>query len=199
MAVAEKGLMVLDGIAKGKSGHAARDEGTNAMYAAMKDIDWFQHYSFLKVSDLLGPVHMAVTNIETPNKAHNVVPDECNFIVDVRVNELYKFVEVLDIIKQNVASEIVPRSLRLRPSFIPEKHPLVIAGKNNGLSSYGSPTLSDMALMNFPALKIGPGESERSHSADEFIYLQEIKEGIATYISLIESFSDELKKTGKNL
>ena len=197
MAVAEKGLMVLDGIAKGKAGHAAREEGKNAIYAAMKDIHWFQHYSFLKVSDLLGQVHMAVTNIETPNKAHNVIPDRCNFVVDVRVNELYRFDEVLDIIQQNVTSEIIPRSLRLEASAIPGTHPLVIAGTNNGLSSYGSPTLSDMALMNFPALKIGPGESERSHSADEFIYVEEIKEGIATYISLIESFSSELKKSGK--
>ena len=185
MAVAEKGLMVLDCIANGSAGHAAREEGDNAIYKAIKDIEWFNSYKFDKVSDLLGPVKMSVTVIETDNKAHNVVPAQCRFVVDCRVNELYSFEEMLDVIKSNVQSEVKPRSTRLRSSAIALDHPLVKAGLKMGRNYYGSPTTSDKALMQFPALKIGPGDSARSHTADEYIYIDEIKEGIELYIQLL--------------
>lgn len=192
MAVAEKGLLVLDGYAIGKAGHAARNEGINALYIAMKDIEWLSTFHFSKISELLGPVHIAVTSVNTPNKAHNVVPSECDFVVDIRVNELYSFEEIISTIEPHIVSKIVPRSTRLNPSFIHPDHPLVAAGNKMGISSYGSPTCSDMALMNFPSLKIGPGDSARSHSADEFIFTNEIKEGIKTYIQLLENFGGEL-------
>jgi acetylornithine deacetylase len=185
MAVAEKGLLVLDGKATGKAGHAARDEGDNAIYKALKDINWLTSYKFSRDSELLGPVKMSVTNIETENKAHNVVPAICTFIVDVRVNELYTFEEILETLKSNVQSEVTPRSTRLRSSGIALDHPLVKAGLALGRKYYGSPTTSDKALMNFPSLKIGPGDSARSHSADEFIFADEIKEGIGLYIQLL--------------
>jgi len=185
MAVAEKGLMVLDGTANGRAGHAAREEGDNAIYKAIKDIEWFKSYKFDKVSDLLGPVKMSVTAIETDNKAHNVVPAQCRFVVDCRVNELYSFEEMLEVIRTNVQSEIKPRSTRLRSSAIALDHPIVKAGVKMGRSYYGSPTTSDKALMPFPALKIGPGDSARSHTADEYIYIDEIKEGIELYIQLL--------------
>ncbi|NOT50709.1 MAG: M20 family metallo-hydrolase [Chitinophagaceae bacterium] len=185
MAVAEKGLMVLDCISTGRAGHAAREEGDNAVYKAMKDINWFSSYRFDKVSDLLGPNKMSVTVIETDNKAHNVVPAQCKFVVDCRVNELYTFEEMLDIIKSNVQCEVKPRSTRLRSSSIATDHPLVVAGTTLGMISYGSPTTSDKALMNFPSLKIGPGDSARSHTADEYIYTDEIKKGIELYIQLL--------------
>ena len=186
MAVAEKGLMVLDCTAKGRAGHAAREEGENSIYNAFKDIEWFQSYKFPKVSQLLGPMKMSVTVIETENKAHNVVPAHCKFVVDTRVNELYSFEEVLDIIKSNVKSDIQPRSTRLRSTSIPLNHPLVLSGIQLGRDYYGSPTTSDKALMNFPTLKMGPGDSARSHTADEYIYLDEIKNGIETYIRLLD-------------
>lgn len=185
MAVAEKGLMVLDCVANGKAGHAAREEGENALYKAIKDIEWFSTYRFDKVSELLGPVKMCVTVIETENKAHNVVPAQCRFVVDCRVNELYPFEEMLDTIKSNVHCEILPRSTRLRSTAIALDHPLVKAGLNLGRTYYGSPTTSDKALMNFPSLKMGPGDSARSHTADEYIYLDEIREGIELYIQLL--------------
>lgn len=188
MAVAEKGLLVLDCTAHGKAGHAARNEGVNALYIAMKDIEWFRTYQFPKFSSLLGPVHIAVTSINTENKTHNIVPSECNFLVDIRVNELYSFEEIISVIKENIKSEIHPRSIRLRSSYIQEDHPLVKAGIQSGISTYGSPTCSDMALMDFPSLKIGPGDSARSHSADEFIYLNEIREGVKTYIRLLKNY-----------
>ncbi len=188
MAVAEKGLLVLDCVAHGKAGHAARDEGLNALYIAMKDINWLSSFKFPKVSSLLGEVHIAVTSINTENKTHNIVPSECKFLVDVRVNELYTFDEVISVIRENIKSEVQPRSVRLKSSFIKEDHPLVVAGTKMGISSYGSPTCSDMALMDFPSLKIGPGDSARSHSADEFIYKKEIKDGIETYIQLIKNY-----------
>src|SRR5215470_10870207 len=185
MAVAEKGLMVLDCVATGKAGHAAREEGDNSIYRALKDVEWFQDYRFPKVSPLLGPVKMSVTVIETENKAHNVVPSLCKFVVDTRVNELYTFEEVLAIIRENVKSEIRPRSTRLRSSSIALDHPLVQAGVALGRNYYGSPTTSDKALMFFPALKMGPGDSARSHIADEYIYVDEIREGIDLYIQLL--------------
>lgn len=187
MAVAERGLMVLDCISHGKAGHAARNEGENAIYKALKDIEWFRNYQFAKVSELLGPSRMNVTVIETENKAHNVVPAVCKFIVDTRINELYSFEEVLDIIKTNVNCEVKPRSTRLRSTSIPLDHPLVKAGLDLGRSYYGSPTTSDKALMPFPALKIGPGDSARSHTADEYIYIEEIRTGIEIYIQLLNN------------
>lgn len=186
MAVAERGLLVLDCKALGKAGHAARNEGENAIYKAMMDIEWFYCYHFEKVSDLLGPVKMSVTSVETENKAHNVVPAECKFVVDVRVNELYTSEEVLDMIQSSIQSEAAARSTRLRSSMIALDHPLVKAGLSMGKSYYGSPTTSDKALMPFPALKIGPGDSARSHTADEFIYTDEIGRGISDYIQLVE-------------
>jgi acetylornithine deacetylase len=185
MAVAEKGLMVLDCTASGTAGHAARNEGENALYKAITDIEWFQHYQFEKNSELLGPCKFSVTSIETDNKQHNVVPTQCKFIVDVRVNELYSFDELLQIIKAQVQSEVTPRSTRLKSTNISLSHPLVKAGMELGRTYYGSPTTSDKALMPFPALKIGPGDSARSHTANEFIYLDEIKEGIELYIQLL--------------
>ncbi|MBP9105092.1 MAG: M20 family metallo-hydrolase [Chitinophagaceae bacterium] len=185
MAVAERGLMVIDCISHGKAGHAARNEGENAITKSLKDIEWFNSFQFPKISDLLGANKMSVTVIETENKAHNVVPAICKFVVDTRVNELYSFEEVLEIIKQNVQSETSPRSTRLRSTSIALDHPLVKAGTDLGRTYYGSPTTSDKALMPFPSLKMGPGDSARSHTADEYIYIDEIKEGIDLYIQLL--------------
>lgn len=186
MAVAERGLLVVDAVSTGISGHAARNEGKNALYHALRDIAWIQAYEFEKVSPLLGKVSMQVTVIETENKAHNVVPDSCRFTIDIRLNERYTHEEVLEILKAHLQSGITARSTRLRSSMIASSHPLVQSGAKLGLTSYGSPTLSDKALMPFPALKIGPGDSARSHTADEFILLDEIRQGIETYIALIE-------------
>jgi acetylornithine deacetylase len=185
MAVAERGLMVLDCISHGKAGHAARNEGENSIYKALKDIEWFRTFQLEKVSDLLGPSKMSVTVIETENKAHNVVPAVCRFVVDTRINELYAFEEVVEIIRANVTSEVKPRSTRLRSTSIALDHPIVQAGIALNRSYYGSPTTSDKALMPFPALKMGPGDSARSHTADEYIYLSEIREGIDLYIQLL--------------
>ncbi|HEY4205955.1 MAG TPA: M20 family metallo-hydrolase [Puia sp.] len=193
LAVAEKGLLVLDCITHGKAGHAAREEGENAIYKAIRDIEWFHTYHFPKISDLLGPVKMSVTVIQTDNKAHNVVPSQCHFVVDVRVNELYTFEEILAIIREAVSCEVTPRSLRMRSSSIPLDHPVVQSGIRMGKKCYGSPTTSDKALMPFPTLKTGPGDSARSHTADEYIYLKEIEEGIESYIRLI----DPLLMTGR--
>ena len=186
MAIAEKGLLVLDAVSKGKTGHAARNEGVNAIEIAMKDIAWIYSKPFTQVSDLLGPVHVNVTVIETENKAHNVIPDQCKFVVDIRVNELYNFDEILEQISEHCQSTYTPRSKRMRSSMIPLTHELVQNGISMGLEYYGSPTTSDKALMPFPALKLGPGDSARSHTADEFIYLKEIEQGIDCYIQIIE-------------
>jgi acetylornithine deacetylase len=186
LAVAEKGLLVLDCITQGKAGHAAREEGENAIYKAIPDIEWFRTFRFPKVSELLGPVKMSVTVIQTDNKAHNVVPSQCHFVVDVRVNELYTFEEILAIIRDAVSCEVTPRSLRMRSSSIPVDHPVVQSGIRAGRTCYGSPTTSDKALMPFPTLKSGPGDSARSHTADEYIFLEEIKEGVESYIQLID-------------
>lgn len=185
MAVAERGLMVLDCVAHGKAGHAARNEGENAIYKALKDIDWFNSYILDRISPLLGPSKMSVTVIETENKAHNVVPALCRFVVDTRINELYTFEEIIELIRSNVSAEVTPRSTRLRSTSIALDHPLVKAGMALGRSYYGSPTTSDKALMPFPALKMGPGDSARSHTADEYIYLEEIRDGISLYIQLL--------------
>jgi acetylornithine deacetylase len=186
MAIAERGLMVLDCISPGKGGHAARNEGENAIYNAIRDIDWIRNYEFSRVSELLGPCRLTVTVIETSNKAHNVVPASCHFVVDARVNELYTFDEVLELVRGGVRSEVKARSTRLRSSLIPVEHPVVQAGLRLGRTYYGSPTTSDKALMPFPALKMGPGDSARSHTADEYIYVKEIEEGIGLYIRLLK-------------
>jgi acetylornithine deacetylase len=185
MAVAERGLMVLDAEVFGVAGHAARNEGDNAIYKAIKDIEWIRNYQFEKVSDLLGAVKLTVTSFQTDNKQHNVVPATANFLIDVRVNELYSFAEVLEELQHNISAKITPRSMRLRSTAISIEHPLIQAGIKLGRSYYGSPTTSDKALMNFPTLKMGPGDSARSHTADEFIYLEEIRKGINLYIQLL--------------
>lgn len=184
MAVAERGLLVIDCIAPGKAGHAARNEGENAIYNAIADMNWIREFKFPKESALLGANKMTVTVIETENKAHNVVPAVCKFVVDARVNELYTFEEVLSIIQENIKSEVKPRSTRLRSTSIALDHPLVKAGTALGLSHYGSPTTSDKALMPFQALKMGPGDSARSHTANEYIYTEEIEKGIDLYIQI---------------
>jgi acetylornithine deacetylase/succinyl-diaminopimelate desuccinylase-like protein len=186
MATAEKGLMVLDCIARGKSGHAAREEGVNAIYAALPDIEWFRNYSFPTRSETLGDMKMTVTIINSGSQ-HNVVPAECKFTVDVRVTDKYTLEEALEIINKHVKCEVTPRSLRIRSSGIAMDHPLVLSAKKMGLRLYGSPTTSDQALIPAPSVKIGPGDSARSHSADEFIYLREIEKGINTYITLLSN------------
>jgi acetylornithine deacetylase len=188
MAVAERGLMVIDCVAAGRPGHAARNEGENALYKALEDIEWIRNYRFEKKSDLLGETRMSVTVIETENKQHNVVPAQCKFVMDVRVNELYNFEEILEALKVNLKSSFKPRTTRMKSTSIPLDHPLVKSGIRLGKNYYGSPTTSDKALMPFPALKMGPGDSARSHTADEYIYIDEIKEGISTYIDLLKEF-----------
>ncbi len=184
-AIAEKGLMVLDVTAHGKAGHAARNEGENAIYKALEDIEWFRSYKFEKVSPLLGPVKMTVTIVNAGTQ-HNVVPDQCTFTVDVRSNELYTNQEIYDEIGKNVTSEVRARSFRLGSSSIDVDHPLVRRIIALGGKPFGSPTLSDQALMPFPSLKLGPGESSRSHSADEFVDFCEIEHAIETYLKLLK-------------
>ena len=186
-AVAEKGLLVLDGVARGRTGHAARNEGDNALYKALDDINWLRTYQFSKLSEMLGPVKMTVTQISAGTQ-HNVVPDECRYVVDVRPTECYTNEEILEIIRANVQAEITPRSTHLQSSGLPLTHPLVQKAVAMGKITYGSPTLSDQALMRFPTLKMGPGDSARSHAPDEYILLSEIRSGIADYIELLTDF-----------
>jgi acetylornithine deacetylase len=185
IAIAEKGLLVMDCISLGKAGHAAREEGQNAIYKAMTDIEWFRNFEFPRISESLGKVKMSVTVIQA-GQAHNQVPAECKFTVDCRVTDAYTLEEILDEVRKNVTSEVKPRSIRLRSTGISSTHPLVIAGKDLGKTLYGSPTTSDKALIPVPSIKMGPGDSARSHSADEFIFLAEIENGIKDYIRLIE-------------
>jgi acetylornithine deacetylase len=185
LSVAEKGLLVLDCISKGVSGHAAREEGDNAIYNAIKDIEWFKNYEFEKTSESLGKIKMSTTMIQSGTQ-HNVVPDECRFTVDIRCTDAYIHEELLAIIKKHVNCEVQPRSLRLKPSSISLDHPVVKAGVAIGRTLYGSPTTSDQALMPFTSVKMGPGDSARSHGADEFIYTQEIEEAIHIYIQLLD-------------
>lgn len=185
MAVAERGLMVIDCMAEGRSGHAARNEGENALYKAVDDINWIRSYKFEKVSPLLGESRLTATIIGTENQQHNVVPSQCKFVIDVRVNELYTFEEILAALQNNLKSKFKPRTTRMKSTSISLNHPLVKAGIALGRGYYGSPTTSDKALMPFPTLKMGPGDSARSHTADEYIYINEIKEGIDTYIKLV--------------
>lgn len=184
-AIAEKGLMVLDCISSGKSGHAARNEGVNAIYKAMKDIEWFRTYRFADESDLLGPVKMTVSMINAGTQ-HNVVPDRCEFVVDVRSNELYSNEELFKIIDEHTECKVSPRSYRLNSSRIAMENPFVQRAITVGKEPYGSPTLSDQALMPFPTVKIGPGDSARSHTADEYIRLSEIREAVELYTKLLD-------------
>lgn len=185
LAIAEKGLLVIDCTTHGKAGHAAREEGDNAIYKALPAIEWFRTYQFPKVSDVFGPVKMSVTIINAGSQ-HNVVPATCTFTVDVRVTDAYTNEEVVEIIKRNVACEVIPRSVRLKPSSIDKNHPIVQAGIALGKTTYGSPTTSDQALLSIPSLKCGPGFSGRSHIADEFIYVDEIRQGIEGYIAMLK-------------
>ncbi|RVT96543.1 M20/M25/M40 family metallo-hydrolase [Mucilaginibacter limnophilus] len=185
LAIAEKGLMVLDCTAYGKAGHAAREEGENAIYKALTDIEWFRNFKFPKESEVFGPVKMSVTIINAGSQ-HNVVPASCTFTVDVRVTDAYRNEEVLEIIRQHVSCEVKPRSIRLKPSSIDKQHPIVQAGIALSRNTYGSPTTSDQSLLDIPSLKVGPGDSARSHTADEFIYVDEIREGIELYIQMLE-------------
>ncbi|MEN0052149.1 MAG: M20 family metallo-hydrolase [Mucilaginibacter sp.] len=185
IAVAERGLMVLDCLSTGKAGHAAREEGVNAIYKCIQDIEWFRNFSFPKVSDTLGPVKMQVTVINA-GSLHNMLPGTCNFTVDVRMTDAYTFKEVLNIIREHVSCEIVPRDFCLQASAIDKSHPIVQAGLTMGCETYGSPTTSDQALLTIPSIKFGPGDSARSHMADEYIFIDEIEQGIKKYISLLE-------------
>lgn len=188
MAVAEKGLIVLDCTSRGVSGHAAREEGVNALYKALDDIGWFRTYAFDKVSPFLGPVRMTVTQIRCGTQ-HNVVPDECSFVVDVRPNGLYTNEAILDIIRGHVGCEVRPRSLKHRSSSISTDHPVVVRGLSLGLEPYGSPTASNRICCNFPTLKIGPGQSSRSHMADEYILTSEIENAVGLYIRLLDGLA----------
>ena len=185
LAVAEKGLMVLDCTVHGQAGHAARNEGVNAIYRALADIEWFKTFEFAKKTDLLGPVKMSVTQINAGTQ-HNVIPDKCTFVVDVRSNEMYSNQDILDEIRKHVGCDVNARSTRLSSTATPLHHPIVKRGRELNRTLFGSPTLSDQSLMPFPSLKMGPGDSARSHTADEFILLSEIKESIEIYTQLLD-------------
>lgn len=186
MAIAEKGLLVLDCTAHGKSGHAARDIGVNAISVALRDIEWFHSFRFPLESPTLGPVKMTVTQIQAGTQ-HNVVPDRCSFVVDVRVTDTYTHEEVLEVIAQHVTCNVAPRSMRLRPSHITNEHPLVQTAQKVGIATFGSPTMSDQALLSMPSVKMGPGMSERSHTADEFLCVEELSHGIDTYTMFLQN------------
>jgi acetylornithine deacetylase len=192
MAVAEKGLLVIDATATGQAGHAAREEGINAIYEAMTDILFLRDHAPERVSPLLGKVKCTVTQINAGTQ-HNVIPDRCTFVIDVRTNELYSNEAILQWLQQHLRSELKPRSLRLNASGIALDHPLVESGRRLGLSWFGSPTLSDQALMTFPSVKIGCGDSARSHTADEYIEVAEIEDAINKYTALIKG----IEWTGK--
>ncbi|UOQ76361.1 M20 family metallo-hydrolase [Hymenobacter sp. 5516J-16] len=185
LAIAEKGLVVLDCVAHGRTGHAAREEGENALYKALTDIRWFEQFRFPQVSPLLGPVKMTVTQIQAGSQ-HNVVPDRCTFVVDVRTNECYSNQEVVELVRQHITSDVTPRSTHLNSSRIDLSHPLVQRGLALGHRTFGSVTLSDQSMMPFTTVKIGPGDSARSHTPDEFILLSEIRMGVQGYVALLE-------------
>ena len=185
LAVAEKGLVVFDAVVKGTPGHAAHPNTDNAIYNSIKVLEWFKDFEFKKISDSLGPVKLTVTQINA-GKQHNAIPAGVRLVVDVRVNDQYSNLDIADILQKSAPCDsIIPRSLRLNSSFIPLEHPLVQAGIEIGRETYGSPTLSDQSVLSCPSLKLGPGDSTRSHTADEFIYISEIEEGIALYIQLL--------------
>lgn len=186
LAISEKGLLVLDCVAHGQAGHAAHGIGDNAIYKAVEAIEWFRTFEFPKISETLGKVKMTVTQIDAGSQ-HNVIPASCHFVVDVRVTDQYSNTEVLEIIKSQLSVEVNPRSLRLNSSSIPKTHPLVQAGIKLGRKTYGSPTLSDQSVLNCQSLKLGPGDSHRSHTADEYIYVHEVEEGIDIYVNILKS------------
>lgn len=188
MVIAEKGLMVLDCTAKGMAGHAARNTGVNAIYEALPAIEWFRTHRFPNVSPMLGPVKMTVTQIAAGTQ-HNVIPDACRFVVDIRSNGLYTNEELLAVIREAVPCEVQPRSTRLNGSSIPESHPLVQRGMALGLKTAGSPTLSNQALCHFPSIKLGPGDSALSHTADEHIDIAAIHRAADLYVELLDGFS----------
>ncbi|WP_426065137.1 M20 family metallo-hydrolase [Flavobacterium sp. DSP2-3-1] len=187
LAVAEKGLLVLDVIVKGTASHAAHNNPDNPIYNAIPVIEWFNSYQFEKISEVLGPVKMTVTQV-TAGKQHNVVPAECHLVVDIRVNDCYNNHEILDTVREHQTAEVNPRSMYLNASSIPVAHELVQAGIALGRTTYGSPTLSDQSVLSCQSLKLGPGETLRSHSADEFIFINEIEEGIQLYIKILTDF-----------
>lgn len=187
LAVAEKGLLVLDVIVKGTASHAAHNNPDNPIYNAIPVIKWFNSYQFEKISEVLGPVKMTVTQVSA-GKQHNVVPAECHLVVDIRVNDCYNNPEILDIVKKHLTAEVNPRSMHIKASSIPVAHELVQAGIAVGRTTYGSPTLSDQSVLSCQSLKLGPGETLRSHSADEFIFINEIEEGIQLYIKILTDF-----------
>jgi acetylornithine deacetylase len=188
LAVAEKGLLVLEGTVRGKAGHAAREEGINAIYLALNDLEKVKNFQFQKISPFLGPTKVSCTVIHA-GEQHNLVPDLCRYVLDIRINELYTHEEVLEELKSVLTADLVPRSMRLRSSNLPEGHLLQQVATSMGLEKFGSPTLSDQALIPYPSAKIGPGDSARSHTADEFIFTQEVKDGISTYISILENYA----------
>jgi acetylornithine deacetylase len=188
LAVAEKGLLVLEGTVKGKAGHAAREEGINAIYLALNDLEKVKNFQFQKISPFLGPTKVSCTVIHA-GEQHNLVPELCRYVLDIRINELYTHEEVLEELKSVLTADLVPRSMRLRSSNLPEGHLLQQVATSLGLEKFGSPTLSDQALIPYPSAKIGPGDSARSHTADEFIFTQEVKDGITTYISILENYA----------
>lgn len=183
-AIAEKGLMVLDCTAKGKAGHAARNEGDNAIDHAIEDITWFKSFRFPEESPLLGPVKMTVTIINAGTQ-HNVIPDTCTFTVDVRSNECYSNEDIYNKVRENIKSEVKARSFRLNSSRIDRQHPLLQRALALGKTPFGSPTLSDQALMHFPSMKMGPGDSKRSHTADEYIKISELEDALKTYFEML--------------
>ncbi len=187
-AIGERGLVVLDCIARGRSGHAARGEGDNALYKAVRDINKLQNFSFERRSELLGEIRMTATMIECGTQ-HNVVPDSCHYVVDCRTTDAYTNIEFVEIIKQELESEVTPRSTRIGASALSNDHPLLLAAKELGSTPYVSPTTSDMALLSCPTLKIGVGDSARSHTADEYIELREVSQGVEYYINYIEKLS----------
>lgn len=192
LAVAEKGLMVLDCLAHGVAGHAARATGINAISIAMRDIAWLERCEFPRHSSMLGPVSMTVTQINAGTQ-HNVIPDRCDFVVDVRVTDTYTHEEILETLRRGMQSEPRPRSMRLRPSVIDPRHPIVMAARDLGLRSFGSPTMSDQALLRVPSVKIGPGRSERSHTAGEYLMIEELERGLRLYPQLLERFAEYLR------
>jgi acetylornithine deacetylase len=186
LAIAEKGLMVLDCLATGKAGHAAREEGVNAIYGCLKDIEWFSNFTFPKISDTLGPVKMSVTMINAESQ-HNIIPGTCGFTVDIRLTDAYTYDEILQTVRKHVTCTVTPRPFYLSASVIETSHPVVQAGIMMGCKTYGSPTTSDQGLLSIPSVKLGPGDSARSHMSDEYIYISEIQQGIKIYTGILET------------
>ncbi|MGB5360204.1 MAG: M20 family metallo-hydrolase [Eudoraea sp.] len=187
LAIAEKGLVVFDAVIKGTPSHAAHPNNNNAIYNSIEVLEWFKNYTFPKTSDVLGEVKLTVTQINAGSQ-HNVVPAKVHLVIDVRVNDKYSNKEIAEMLSREAPCELKPRSLRLNSSSIDKDHPLVVSGIKLGRDTYGSPTLSDQAALSCPSLKLGPGDSTRSHTADEFIYIKEIEEGINLYIKILDGF-----------